>query len=225
MPTPKSILTAETFRFLRDLKRNNRKEWMDENRERYRQQLVQPLRELFLAMTPAMLKLHPGIDVSGRTAVNFSRINRDIRFAKDKTLYHTRMYLLFPPQGGKNRQPGELYIGVNVDTVTTGFRIYLDPKTKTSALSSRMSELPDWSARQKRRLARKYESYWYSMEKGAWTRNEGWPISPEEWKKLKAWVVRRKMTPSAALRPAFSAGAAKDFRNLLPLYRFMSLGG
>lgn len=213
MPTPKSILTAETFRFLRDLKRNNRKEWMDENRERYRQQLVQPLRELFVAMTPAMLKLHPGIDVSGRTAVNFSRINRDIRFAKDKTLYHTRMYLLFPPEGGKNRQPGELYIGVNADTVTTGFRIYLGPKAKTSALSARMSELPDWSARQKRRLARKYESFWYSMETGAWTKNDGWPTTAEQWKKLKAWVVRRKMTPVAALRPAFSASAAKDFRS------------
>ena len=174
---------------------------MDENRERYRQQLVQPLRELFVAMSPAMLKLHPGIDVSGRTAVNFSRINRDIRFAKDKTLYHTRMYLRFPPQGGKNRQPGELYIGVNADTVTTGFRIYLDPKAKTSALSARISELPLWSARQKRRLARKYESYWYSMEKGAWTKNDGWPTTPEQWKKLKAWVVRRKMTPSAALLP------------------------
>ena len=172
-----------------------------------------------------MLKLHPGIDVSGRTAVNFSRINRDIRFAKDKTLYHTRMYLLFPPQGGKNRQPGELYIGVNADTVTTGFRIYLDPKAKTSALSARMSKLPAWSARQKRRLARKYESYWYSMEKGAWTKNDGWPTTPEQWKKLKAWVVRRKMTPSPRRCPAFSASAAKVFRDLLPLYRFMSLGG
>jgi uncharacterized protein (TIGR02453 family) len=225
MPAPKPILTAETFRFLRDLKRNNRKEWMDENRERYQQQLVQPLRELLVAMTPAMLKLHPRIDVSGRTAVNFSRINRDIRFAKDKTLYHARMYLFFPPQGGKNRQPGQLYIGVNADTVTTGFRIYLDPKAKTSALFARISKLPAWSARQKHRLARKYESYWYSMEKGAWTKNEGWPVTPEQWKKLRAWVVRRNMKPAAALRPSFPADAVKDFRSLLPIYRFMSLGG
>jgi uncharacterized protein (TIGR02453 family) len=225
MPSPKSILTAETFRFLRDLKRNNRKEWMDENRERYRHQLVDPLRELLVAMTPATLKLHPRIDVSGRTAVNFSRINRDIRFAKDKTLYHARMYLFFPPQGGKNRAPGQFYIGVNPDTVTTGFRIYLDPKAKASALSSRILRLPAWSTQQKRRLARKYESYWYSMEKGAWTKNEGWPTTPEQWRKLKAWIVRRKMKPAAALRPAFPTEAAKDFRNLLPIYRFMSLGG
>ena len=198
---------------------------MDENRDRYQQQLVQPLRELLVAMTPAMHKLHPGIDVSGRTAVSFSRINRDIRFAKDKTLYHARMYVFFPPQGGKNRRPGELYIGVNANTVTTGFRIYFDPKTKTSALSALMSQLPAWSAQQKRRLARKYESYWHSIEKGAWTKNEGWPTSPEQWKKLRAWIVRRKMKPAAAMRPAFPAEAAKVFRDLFPLYRLMCLGG
>jgi len=225
MPTSKSIITAETFRFLRDLRRNNRKEWMDENRERYQRQLVQPLRDLFAATSPAVLKLHPGIDVSGRTAVNFSRINRDIRFAKDKTLYHTRMYLSFPPQGGKKRQLGELYVGVSANTVSIGFRIYFDPKTKTSGPSARGSQLPAWSARQKRRLARKYESYWYSTEKGAWTKNEGWPTTADEWKKLKAWIVRRTMKPAAAQHPAFPADAVKVFRDLFPLYRFISLNG
>ena len=225
MATPKSIITAETFRFFRDLGRNNRKEWMDENRERYQQQLVQPLRELLVVMSPHVLKLHPGFDVSGRAGVNFSRINRDIRFAKDKTPYRTQMYVSFPPQGGKGRRLGELYVGLNPDTVTAGFRIYFDPKNKASTLSSRISKLPAWTAQQKRRVSRAYESYWYSMEKGEWTKNEGWPASLGEWKKLKAWVVRRKIKPAAALGPAFPAEVAKIFRDLFPIYRFMSLHG
>jgi len=32
----KSIVTSETFRFFRDLSRNNRTEWMDSNRDRYK---------------------------------------------------------------------------------------------------------------------------------------------------------------------------------------------
>ena len=39
-------ISAETFRFFRDLHRNNRKEWMDENRGRYRTAVVQPMRGL-----------------------------------------------------------------------------------------------------------------------------------------------------------------------------------
>jgi len=42
---------------------------------------------------PTVLALDDRFDATGRTGANFSRINRDIRFAKDKTLYKTQMYL------------------------------------------------------------------------------------------------------------------------------------
>lgn len=213
---------AETFRFFRDLSRNNRKEWMDENRDRYKSAVVQPFRGLLEELTPAVQKLHPACDVSGRTGVNFSRINRDIRFAKDKTPYHPRMYLLFPPGGGKNRRPGELYVGIAADIVTAGFRVYFDRDTKAAALATRIPQAPQWCAQQKRRLARRFESYWYSMEKGEWTKNVGWPLTPEDWKKLRAWVVRRKLSAAAAARPNFRKQAAGIFRQVVPLFRFIS---
>jgi len=214
-------ISAETFRFFRDLSRNNRKEWMDENRERYKSAIVQPFRGLLEELTPAVTKLYPGIDVSGRTGVNFSRINRDIRFAKDKTPYHPRMYLLFPARGGKNRVPGELYLGVAAGIVTAGFRVYFDRDTKAAALASRIGQAPKWCAQQKRRMARRYESYWYSMEKGEWTKNDGWPLTPEDWKKLRAWIVRKKLSPAAAVRPGFPKQVAGIFRQVFPLFRFV----
>jgi uncharacterized protein (TIGR02453 family) len=219
--TKQERISAETFRFLRDLARNNRTEWMNAHRDRYQSDLVQPFRGLLAEMTPVVRKLSPGFDVDGRTGVNFSRINRDIRFAKDKTPYRPQMYLMFPPQGGKGRGPGELYIGVTKDLVTAGFRVYLDRDTKT-ALGARIEGAPAFCARQKRRLARQYDSYWYSMEKSEWTKHEGWPVTPEEWKKLLAWIVRRQMKPAAAVRPSFVKDAAKIFRQVLPLFEFIA---
>ena len=70
----KSIVTSETFRFFRDLSRNNRTEWMDSNRDRYKQCVVQPLRALCEELAPAMLKLDPQFETSGRTGANLSRI-------------------------------------------------------------------------------------------------------------------------------------------------------
>lgn len=215
-------VNAETFRFFRDLHRNNHKEWMDENRDRYKGTVVQPLRRLLEDLSPHVLKLNPALDVSGRTGVNFSRINRDIRFAKDKTPYRPQMYLRFPPQGGKNRKPGELYLGFTRDLVTAGFRVYFDRDTKAATLATQFAQAPQWCARQKRRLARQYESYWYSMEKGEWTKNDGWPVKPEEWKKLKAWIVRRKLSPRAAVRPGFLKDASAIFRQVYPLFQFIS---
>jgi uncharacterized protein (TIGR02453 family) len=221
--TPTSAhISAETFRFFRDLKRHNSKDWMDEHRDRYQAHVVDPLRDLFEELAPAMLKLYSGFDVSGRTGVNFSRINRDIRFARDKTPYRPQMYLSFPAQGGKGRKPGELYVGFTPDFVTLGFRVYVDRENKAAALGPVLEQAPAWCARQKRRLARQYESYWYSMEKGEWTKHEGWPVTPGDWKKLLGWVVRRKLTPAAAAKPDFSKVAAGMFVKIIPLFRFVS---
>ncbi len=212
---------AETFRFFRDLGRNNSKEWMDAHRERYQSAVVQPFRGLLAELAPAMLQLAP-VDVGGRTGVNFSRINRDIRFAKDKTPYRPQMYLSFPPQGGKNRGPGEFYVGMTKDKVTAGFRVYLDRDTKAAALGSRIGQTAKWCAQQKRRLARRYESYWYSMEKREWTKHEGWPVTEEEWTRLLAWIVRREMSPAAAARLTFAKDVSKIFREVLPLFRYVA---
>jgi uncharacterized protein (TIGR02453 family) len=222
-PKDSSPLTRETFRFLRDLSRNNRKEWMDENRDRYQQQLVAPMRALLDALTPAVLDLG-GYVITGRTGVNFSRINRDIRFAKDKTPYHTRLYLTFPdsPDG----EGSQLYVGVSPEVVTAGFRIYGGSHFKQSPLAqyaqARARASPQWLAKQKARLARKYQSYWHSLDRGAWVKTAGWPRSEQEWKRVRAWIVRRATKPSAATRRGFVKQVARVFRDLTPLARFCS---
>jgi uncharacterized protein (DUF2461 family) len=197
---------------------------MDANRERYQAHIVAPLRTLLERLMSPALAIHDGFDVSGRTGENFSRINRDIRFAKDKTPYRTQMYLTFADGRSKGWQRGQLYVGISGDTVTAGFRVYADSGGKTSSLMllavPRVQKSPDWVKRQARRLGRKYDSYWYSMEKGEWTKNDGWPTAVEDWKRLKGWIVRKKMKPAAALRPAFPAEAARIFRELSPLYHF-----
>ena len=76
---------------------------------------------------------------------------------------------------------------------------------------------------QKKRLARRYDSYWYSTVKGEWTKREGWPTALEDWKKLQAWIVRKKMKPSAALASTFSKKVLKIFKDLYPLLKFTSI--
>lgn len=219
-----AIFTTETFRFYRELGRNNHKSWMDENRERYQAHVVAPMRALLEAMTPAALNLHSGFATSGRTGENFSRINRDIRFSKDKTPYRTQMYLTFKDATEGENPGGQLYVGVAVDAVTAGFRVYAEEKTSRllQLAAPRAAENTAWLKKAQKRLGRKYDSYWYSVEKKEWTKHQGWPISPEDWRKIRGWIVRKKMKPYAALRPGFPAEAAKVLQDLAPLYHFTS---
>jgi uncharacterized protein (TIGR02453 family) len=220
------IFTRETFQFFRDLARNNKKTWMDAHRDRYQSVVVQPFRRFLEELAPAVLRLDPRFDATGRTGANFSRINRDIRFAKDKTPYRAQMYLKFSVPFPGDRESGQLYAGISADTVTVGFRIYAGPKRKESSLAliaePRIHGQPNWLAQQKKRLSRKYDSYWYSTQKGDWTKHEGWP-SAENWPKLLGWIVRRKLPPAAATRASFPRDAEKIFRDLFPLLRFTSL--
>ena len=227
MATKNPVFTRETFQFFKDLGRHNRKEWMEANRDRYQTAIVQPFRCLLEELTPMALELDSRFDTSGRTGANFSRINRDIRFAKDKTLYKNHMYLRFsvPPPG--KRETGQLYVGLTVNTVTAGFRIYSGGKRRESTIAliaePRVTADSRWIAKQEKRLGRRYESYWYKMVKGEWTKHDGWPTAPEDWKKILAWIVRRKFSPSVAMRAAFPREASKVFRDLYPLVRFTSL--
>lgn len=227
MTKPTPVFTRETFRFFRELGHNNSKTWMDENRERYQSTVVRPLRHLCEELSLAMLQLDSRFDVSGRTGSNLSRINRDIRFAKDKTPYKTQMYLKFSVPAPGNGETGQLYVGLSTNTVTAGFRIYSGGKRKGSVLATigqaRVEAQPGWVAKQKKRLSRRYESYWYSTQKGEWTKHSGWPAARENWDKILAWIVRRKMSPAAATRASFPRDLAKVFRELYPLLRYTSL--
>jgi uncharacterized protein (TIGR02453 family) len=221
MAPAEPIFTLETFRFFRDLARHNKKTWMDANRERYQERVVQPFRRLLEATAQDVLQLDPGFEP------RFSRINRDIRFAKDKTPYRPQMYLEFRAPFPGEGEAGQFYIGLSADAATAGFRIYGGSKRKESALAQigdvRMEAKPKWLAQQKKRLGRRYESYWYSAANGEWTKHDGWPVTAEDWKRVHGWVVRRKLTRAAATRASFPRDAAKIFRDLYPLMQFTSL--
>ena len=227
MAKPTPVFTRETFRFFKDLSRNNSKAWMDVNRERYQTSIVQPFRRLLEELSNDALKLDSRFDVSARTGPNFSRINRDIRFARDKTPYKTQMYLKFSVPVPDNGETGQLYVGLSPDTVTAGFRIYSGGKRKGSVLALvgqvRVQADPGWVGKQRKRLSRRYESYWYTTEKGEWTNHSGWPIAPESWNRMLAWIVRRKLSPAAATRATFPRDIANIFRELYPLLRYTSL--
>ncbi len=229
MPARTSAFTVQTFRFFRELRRNNHKLWMDENRDRYRECIVKPCRCFLEDLAPDLLRLNPEFDLTGKTGVNFSRINRDIRFAKDKTVYKTHMYVKIQCPRADNTETGQLYLGLSHDVVTIGFRIYSGEKRRTSALAliaePRVLANPKWVARQKKRLSRTYESYWYSTVKGEWTKHQSWPTAPEDWKRIRAWIVRKKLKPAHAVRTDFRAQILKAFKDLYPLLKFTAIPG
>lgn len=77
------------LKFFKSLNKNNHKEWFDKNKSTYEASVKKPFEKLVADLIFKMQKLHPGFQCEVKDAV--FRINRDIRFSKDKTPYKTNV--------------------------------------------------------------------------------------------------------------------------------------
>lgn len=76
----------KALKFLKDLSNpaNNNKAWFDENRDIYEDNLKKPMRDLIDTLAIEINKIDPDIVVNYKSIF---RINRDVRFSKDKKPY------------------------------------------------------------------------------------------------------------------------------------------
>lgn len=76
--------------FLFELGLNNNRTWFDENRERCRASVQEPMKALAASIGPTILEIDPEMVTDVRRVV--SRINRDTRFSKDKSPYRNHLW-------------------------------------------------------------------------------------------------------------------------------------
>lgn len=98
------MLQATTIKFLEELQKNNNKPWFEDNRKLYEAAKLD-LQNTVAGLIPAIAKFDESI---GRLEVKDCtfRINRDIRFSKDKTPYKTNLAAYFSKSGKKANAAG-----------------------------------------------------------------------------------------------------------------------
>jgi len=109
----------ETFRFLENLAANNSKEWFGANKADYQRAVKNPA-DLFRPALQEALAEHTGRALASKQF----RINRDLRFSKDKTPYNTHIRMAFWPSGsafeGKDAQPPCFFLSIEADHIRFG---------------------------------------------------------------------------------------------------------
>ena len=86
---------AETPRFLGDLAGNNNKAWFDANRAAYDEYWVAPAKQFVDAVGEALVDIAPRIEAQPRVNGSIFRVNRNIRFSKDKRPYKEHLDFWF----------------------------------------------------------------------------------------------------------------------------------
>jgi len=90
----------EFVAFFLELELNNHKEWFHENKKHYEKYVKQPFHNFVSEMISRIQKDNPSIKLEPKDAI--FRINRDIRFSKDKRPYKNHVSAVISEGGRKN---------------------------------------------------------------------------------------------------------------------------
>ena len=217
-------IDRSTLMFLSDLRRNNNRLWFAENRSRY-----EAARGNFSLFVQAVIDDIVSFDPIFRGLEAKSciyRINRDIRFTNDKTIYKTN-FGAFMVRGGKksaDRFPGYyLHIEPGQSFISGGS--YIPPAPWLSSIRNRIAGEGDSLV--KILNSREYRKYFGGLE------GEKLKLPPRgfskdhphiELIKMKSFLPEKLLTDREVVDPGFFEVVTGAFRAMKPLNDFLTTG-
>ena len=118
----------ETFKFLKDLEKNNKKEWFEEHRAVYEDKVLDPSFTFITAMGERLSSLAPNIVAVPKIDKSIFRIYKDVRFSKDKTPYKTHIGIFFWDGKRKKLENPGFYLQLNKNSIFLASGLYIFPK-------------------------------------------------------------------------------------------------
>jgi len=110
-----SYFNSEFIKFFQELSKNNKTEWFNENRKTYEKEVKLPFSIFVEEMIQRIQKYEPEINIKASDAI--MRINKDIRFSKDKTPYNTHVAANISIYGKKDKSYPGFYFQLSHDKI------------------------------------------------------------------------------------------------------------
>ncbi len=114
--------------FLRQLAKNNDREWFAAHKAEYEAAVMEPARAFVKAMGERLRRLSPGIRFDPRTNGSIFRLQRDTRFSPDKTPYKTNLGIYFWEGRGPKMESSGFYFHAEPPVLILGGGMYMIPR-------------------------------------------------------------------------------------------------
>jgi uncharacterized protein (TIGR02453 family) len=126
--------------FLKALDFHQSREWFLENRDLFEQELRDPFGDLVEALTERFAAV--GLGLRGDRKKSLFRINRDVRFAKDKRPYNRHLSAILSPDGTKMEQ-GVFYVHIGLESCFAGVAWWQPEAALLLAIRRSIATQPD----------------------------------------------------------------------------------
>ncbi len=121
-----SFFTPDFHLFFKELAQNNQREWFEANRERYEKQVKNPFKDFVQKLINEIQNLDSEVRIEAKDCI--FRINRDIRFLKDKTPYKLHTSAVVGKGGKKSADIAGFYFEFGADSITFATGAYQPDK-------------------------------------------------------------------------------------------------
>ncbi len=198
---------------------NNNREFFLENHGWYEDSVRTPARALASALGDAVREIDPALETRPEKAV--SRINRDVRFSKDKSPYRDYIWIAFRKPGADRGTTMGLYFDISDQGASYGMGFYDENRPLMNALRRRILIEPE-------KVLEAADSALdeFTLHANAFRRMAIPPEVPDAlrvWYALKGFYVEKEIADFDLIRsPALAGEVAKGFLHLKPLYRYIS---
>ena len=215
------MINPETVKFLKALKKNNSKEWFDQNRKGYEQ-----AKENYLDFVGEILGRMKKIDTSLTDLEPKQcvfRINRDVRFSKNKEPYKTNMGASFS-KGGKKVQCAGYYFHLEpgASFIGGGFWMPMAPEL------NKIRQEIDYGFEEFNKIINKKK---FKTSFGSLSENEKLTRPPKGYEaenpaiellKLKSFVVMTEVTDAELTSKELVNKVVDHFETMMPLIDFLN---
>jgi uncharacterized protein (TIGR02453 family) len=215
------VFTAQALRFLRGLKRNNKREWFEPRRGVYEREVRQPMLALIERITDGMTAYAPA-HVRPASKCLF-RIYRDTRFSADKSPYKSHLGAWWARNGLVKTSGAGYYLHLGATEFVIAAGAYMPEKDQLLAIRRHLLEHhAEWKRLiQSRALLRSFSVH----DPMALARApKGFPADHPaiDWIKWRQWGVTAHLPPETALAPNLENIIEKRFRLAAPLVDFLN---
>jgi len=216
-------ITQELFEFFRELKRNNRREWFQANKDRYENQVREPLQRFVSEFERPLLEISPHFRADPRPiGGSLFRIYRDVRFSPDKSPYKTHAGIQFRHEQGRDVHAPGFYLHLEPENVFAAVGIWHpDSKTLQQIREAIAAEPKDWlKAKSDKDFSDLYELGGESLKRAP----QGYePDHPQiEDLKRKDYIAHFVFSEREARSPDFPDRYAEGCRRAAPFMRFLT---
>ena len=128
--------------FFNELSKNNNTQWFHANKKRYEESVKEPFEDFVAEIISRMQKEDPQIQIMPKEAI--FRINRDLRFSRDKRPYKEHMAAVVSRGGKKGKDYPGIFFHIGTDGISVGGGMHridtADIVKVRSAISQNMKE-------------------------------------------------------------------------------------